>query len=101
MAQRRMPTQLRHRDRCYEPSPTLLPSATPEILPFVLDGEPEPVPSVMIRPKLGCDWLVIAGQVWDLQGSPLVGLKVRLFGTLGGYAIDTYALTGADQCHCL
>ena len=80
-----------------EPSPTLLPSATPEILPFDLDGEPDPVPSVMIRPKLGCDWLVIAGQVWDLQGSPLVGLKVHLFGELSGYAIDTYALTGADH----
>ncbi len=79
------------------PAPTYTPSSTPEVLPFVLDGEPEPIPSAMIRPKLGCEWLVIAGQVWDLQGDPIVGLTLHLFGELNGYTIDTYVLTGTDE----
>jgi len=80
-----------------EPSLTPTSTATQEVLPFVLDGEPEPVPSVMIRPKLGCEWLVIAGQVWDLQGDPLIGLSIHLFGTLNGVEIDTNVLSGASE----
>lgn len=79
------------------PSATLTSTPTQEVFPFVLDGEPESVPSVMIRPKLGCEWLVIAGQVWDLQGDPLIGLTIHLFGTLKGVEIDTYVLTGATE----
>lgn len=87
------------------PTATLIPSVSPtstqtptqEVLPYVLDGEPEPVPSSMIRPQLGCEWLVIAGQVWDLQGDPMIGLKLHLYGELNGLAIDQYALTGAEE----
>lgn len=67
------------------------PSATsaPELFPFILDGQPEPITSDLIRPQLGCDYLVIAGQVWDLQGDPVLGsAQVHLFGSLGGYEID-------------
>ena len=76
---------------------TVTSTATPEVLPFVLDGEPEPVPSVMIRPALGCDWLVIAGQVWDLEGDPVIGLSLHLFGELGGFEIDRYVITGMED----
>lgn len=62
-----------------------------------MDGEPEAVPSAMIRPKLGCEWLVIAGQVWDLQGDPITGLTLHLFGEVNGYAIDQFVLTGAEE----
>ncbi len=80
-----------------EPIQVFVPTATLEIYPFVLDGEPEPLPSVMVRPQLGCDWLVIAGQVWDLQGDPIVGLTLHLFGELGGNAIDQCVLSGAPE----
>jgi len=80
-----------------DPTQTFVPAATQELRPFVLDGEPEPLPSVMVRPQLGCDWLVIAGQVWDLQGDPITGLTLHLFGELGGNAIDRYGLSGAPE----
>jgi len=78
-------------------TPTFTPTATPELFPFVLDSEPEPVPSVMIRPRLGCDFLIIAGQVWDLEGDPVTGLTLHLYGELGGFTIDRYVLTGAEN----
>ncbi len=51
--------------------------------------------SALIRPSLGCDWLVIAGQVWNLQDAPVKGLSLHLFGELDGYAIDRLSLTGS------
>lgn len=83
-------------------SPTLPPqttstvTSTPELLPFTLYGEPEPMSSAMIpQQKLDCGWLVIAGQVWDLQGGPVVGMTLHLFGELDGTAIDLTALSGS------
>jgi hypothetical protein len=51
--------------------------------------------SNLIRPSLGCEWLIIAGQVWDLQDAPLKGLTLHLYGELAGYTIDRYSLTGS------
>ncbi len=79
------------------PTPSATFIATPELYPFVLDGEPEPVPSVMIRPQLGCEWLVIAGQVWDLEGEPVTGLTLHLYGELGGFTIDRFVLSGSEN----
>ena len=76
---------------------TLTSTITPELFPFVLDGRPEPVPSIMIRPQLGCEWLVIAGQVWDLEGDPVKGLTLHLFGEVGGFEVDRYVLSGAEN----
>jgi hypothetical protein len=75
---------------------TLTPSPTPELLPFILAGEPETMSSEMIpQQQLGCDWLVIAGQVWDLGDEPVTGLTLHLFGELGGYTIDRFVLSGS------
>jgi hypothetical protein len=77
------------------PTPTLTPSPTLELMPFILIGEPEYMSSALIRPSLGCEWLVIAGQVWDLQDAPVRGLSLHLLGELAGFEIDRFALTGS------
>lgn len=74
---------------------TLTPTNTPEVFPFILIGEPELMSSDLLRPSLGCDWLVIAGQVWDLQDRAVKGLTLHLFGELQGYQIDQSAVTGS------
>jgi hypothetical protein len=74
---------------------TVTPSPTQELMPFILIGEQETMSSALIRPGLGCDWLIIAGQVWDLQDVPVKGLTLRLFGELAGFTIDSFALTGS------
>lgn len=45
--------------------------------------------------QLDCDWLVIAGQVWDLGDTPLTGLTLHLYGELGGYTIERFVLSGS------
>ncbi len=76
-------------------TPTLTPSPTLELLPFVLKGEPELLSSALIRPELGCNWLIVAGQVLDLQDTHLTGLTLHLYGELNGVALDRFILTGS------
>ena len=81
-------------------TPTITQTQTREVLPFVLFGEQETMSSALIRPQLDCDWLVIAGQVWDLQGDPVTdSVSVHLFGELNGYEIDQYRLPGTDDAY--
>ena len=75
--------------------PTVTPSATPELFPFILIGEPETMSSDLLRPSLGCGWLIIAGQVWDLQDAAVKGLSLHLFGELDGFLIDQFSVTGS------
>jgi len=80
--------------------PTVTLTPTHEILPFILFDEPEFMNSALIRPQLGCDWLVIAGQVWDLQGDPVTdSVSVHLFGELNGYAVDEFRLPGTEKSY--
>ncbi len=74
---------------------TVTSAPTQALLPFILSGEPEPMSSALIRPGLGCDYLVIAGQVWDLQDAPVKNMKLHLTGELAGYSIDHFAETGS------
>ena len=80
-----------------EPSitPSVTPSPTLELLPYIIIGEPETMSSALIRPALGCDWLIIAGQVWDLQDAPVRGLTLHLFGELNGFTINRFSQTGS------
>ncbi len=64
---------------------TETPTPTPELRPFIMAGEPETAGSEMIpQQQLGCDWLVITGQVWDWD-----------------YPSDrgNYACMGSEQVH--
>ncbi|KUK46161.1 MAG: hypothetical protein XD73_0969 [Anaerolinea thermophila] len=80
--------------------PTITVTPTPKILPFILFGEPEPMSSAVIRPQLDCDWLVIAGQVWDLQGEAATdSVSVHLFGELNGFAVDEFRHPGAEKAY--
>ena len=82
------------------PTPTVTATPTPEVFPFVLRGEPELMNNALIRPGLSCDYLIIAGQVWDLQDVPVTdSATIHLYGMLGGYTIDRYALPGTAQVY--
>ena len=80
-------------------APTLTQSPTPELFPFILIGEPETISSDLLRPSLGCGWLIVAGQVWDLQDAPVKGMKLHLFGELAGFTIDQFSLTGSEPVY--
>ncbi len=44
---------------------------------------------------LGCNWMGVGGQVFDLNGSPATYVVAEVKGTLGGQSIDALSLTGA------
>lgn len=77
------------------PTFTVTITSTSEPLPFQLNKDPEVFSSALLRPELGCEWLVVAGQVWDLTGEEIPRLTLHLFGELAGYTIDQYMISGS------
>ena len=62
---------------------------------FDLQSDPELIKSTLYHPDLGCEWLGIAGQAFDIRSSPAIGIRVQVGGYLGGRDIDLNTLTGA------
>lgn len=60
----------------------------------VQPGSPAAVSSAIMRPDDGCNWMGVGGQVVDLQGAPIVGLRVQLYGSLHGKIKAITSLTG-------
>jgi len=77
-------------------TPTSTPTEPPEGFPFVLhQGSPIAIANIS-HPELACEWMGVAGQVFDLSDSPIVGLLVQLGGNLSGSNIkgELISLTG-------
>jgi hypothetical protein len=71
------------------PSPTPLPTPDPGVVyPFDV-AEDSPTYTLYAQ---GCDWLGAAGQVFDMDGEPLSGLRVRVWGP----GVDEVALSGSS-----
>jgi hypothetical protein len=58
-------------------------------------GTPTGIPN-FVQPASGCAWTGLGGQVFDLQGQPVVGVVVRVTGTLGGAPVDAAVLSGSS-----
>ncbi len=76
-----------------------LPSATPSPtvasnFAFAVRATPAAVASTIIHPDQGCKWLGVGGQVFDLTGASVVGIYVKLGGSLDGKSQDMLSLTG-------
>ncbi len=96
-----------------ESSPEVIPSATaaPRTPVPVIVATPEPVTRLVylpqagspvamanfIHPELGCDWMGVAGQVFDLAGAPMQSVFVEARGMLDGQPVTQLGLTGTSQ----
>jgi hypothetical protein len=70
----------------------LNPQDTPKaFVPFVVEGGN---PAYSASPK-GCDWMGVAGTVFDLNHAPLSNLIVQIHGTLSGQTYDQEQVTGS------
>lgn len=84
---------------------TLTPTTTgiagaPAEFPFVVGpGTPVGTSSLAFHPEAGCNWMGVAGQVFDLSGAPVSGQQVRVSGTLLGAPIDMLSLTGLTTAY--
>ena len=72
----------------------------PAEFPFIVGpGTPVGTSSLAFHPEAGCDWMGVAGQVFDLSGAPVSGQQVRVGGTLLGAPIDMLSLTGLTTAY--
>lgn len=79
------------------PTNTLSPSVTPTELPYTLQpGNPAYIEN-FAHPSDACDWLGVAGQVFNDQGEPMVKLVAFVKGKLGSKEIDKVAVTGIPE----
>ncbi len=89
------------------PTITLQPSATLiSLVPPTRTPSPSPtakapysttvtaIPSTIIHPDLGCGWFGIGGTVNDANNSPVIGLPLRLSGSLSGDAVNLLTVSG-------
>ncbi len=67
------------------PTKTPKPTATPKA-PF--SGSYTNIASTVYYPDQGCNWFGVAGTVVDKNNSPMIGMVVRLVGTLNGSPIN-------------
>ena len=55
--------------------------------------------SLAFHPDDGCNWMGVAGQVFDLSGAPVSGQQVRVGGSLLGAPIELLSLTGVTTAY--
>lgn len=68
---------------------------TASLFSFALQADPLAIEASRFNPGRGCNWVGIAGQVFDLRNSPVaLGIIVQVNGSLDGKAINITSLSG-------
>jgi len=65
---------------------------------IIQQGAPIGMPN-WAHQDLGCNWLGVAGQVFDLEGNPVLDLVVEVGGTLDGQPLLGLSLTGVATAY--
>jgi hypothetical protein len=93
------------------PPPTSTPTPEPTATDTPLPDTPTPGPTAeapfVVQPgsnvlvanfanDSGCAWMGVAGQVFDKDRNPLVGISVHVEGQLAGQLVDQSSLTGSN-----
>ena len=77
-------------------SPTIEPTTTPRA-PF--SGSVTSIASTIIHPESACNWLGVGGTVVDTNNSDVIGIVVRLVGTLNGKHIEMTQVSGVTPAY--
>ncbi|MGB9798838.1 MAG: hypothetical protein ACPLUL_01930 [Thermanaerothrix sp.] len=84
------------------PLPEVASTATPTPsygYAFAVQNQPNVIAASLYHPERTCDWMGVAGRVFDLQGRPAVGIRVWLRGYLGGKMVNLFSLTGTASLY--
>jgi hypothetical protein len=79
------------------PTNTATPANTATPMPYTLQVEAPVYIKNFVHIDAGCDWLGVAGQVFDANGDPVLNLVLVATGTLNGNAINVTAVTGIPE----
>ena len=61
---------------------------------FEIQNDPQAISVGLYDSSRGCDWMGVAGRVFDIQNRPVTGIRVYLSGLLNGELIQLSSLTG-------
>ena len=84
-----------------KPPPTsdvpLIPTSTPlpDVWYIIQPGTPWATFNT-VHEDAGCFWLGVGGQVFSLDGAPILGVKILAGGTLDGYPVGGFDTTGME-----
>lgn len=63
---------------------------------FEVIGGSLALPASEYDPARGCDWMGVAGQVFDIQGAPVKGIRLALRVELAERSVDLVAISGTS-----
>ncbi len=78
------------------PTKTPVPTSTPKA-PF--SGSFTSIASTIIHPESACNWLGVGGTVVDTNNSDVIGIPIRLVGTLNGKRIEMTTVSGTSSSY--
>lgn len=78
------------------PTRTPVPTSTPRA-PF--SGSVTSIASTIIHPESACNWLGVGGTVVDTNNSDVIGIVVRLVGTLNGKRVEMTGVSGTSPSY--
>jgi len=76
------------------PTKTPVPTSTPKA-PF--SSSFKNIASTTYYPDAGCGWFGVAGTVVDTNNSPIIGMVIRIYGTLNGVPINRLTVSNTAQ----
>lgn len=78
---------------------TLTRTPTQVILPYTIQPSTPAYLQSFAHPEAGCNWLGVAGQVFDRAGKPITNMVVVVEGVLNNSAVDLIGLTGLNGAY--
>jgi hypothetical protein len=78
------------------PTKTPIPTKTPKA-PF--SSSVTSIASTIIHPESACNWLGVGGTVVDTNNSDVIGMVVRLVGTLNGKRVEMTQVSGVSPAY--
>ncbi len=93
----RTPTKTYTPTKTLTPTKTATPIHTATPMPYTLQVEAPVYIKNFAHIDAGCDWLGVAGQVFDANGDPVLNLVLVAAGILNGKTINLTAVTGIPE----
>ena len=94
-----IPTELPTETPTEVPTETSIPQITATPFPFSLQTGSLVYIKNFAYPSDGCDWLGVAGQVFDEDGKPLINHVVGITGKIEGTVVDFIGVTGVPEAN--
>jgi len=77
-------------------TPAPFPTQTPTPLPFNVQANTPAYIANFAHPTAGCDWIGVAGQVFDLENKPAINIVAVVTGSNSEEVFEGFSVTGTE-----